>query len=41
MFRDEKKLGNADIENRLGLAAGTVGRLGGQGVIGEAEMTVG
>ena len=41
MFRDGQKMGNADIENKLGLAAGTVGRLGGQGVIGEAGMTIG
>ena len=41
MFRDKKKMGNADIENKLGLAAGTVGRLGGPGVIGEAGMTLG
>ena len=36
MFRDEKRMGNADIENKLGLATGTVGRLGGPGVIGDA-----
>ena len=41
MFRDEQKMGNADIEKKLGLAAGTVGRLGGRGVVGEAGATIG
>lgn len=41
MFRDEKRMGNADIESKLGLAAGTVGRLGDQGVIGEAGTAIG
>ena len=40
MFRDEKRMGNADIENKLGLVAGTVGRLGGQGIIGEAGTSI-
>lgn len=38
MFRDEKKMSNADIENKLGLAAGTVKKLGRKGIVGEAGM---
>lgn len=41
MFRDEKKLAGADIEKKLGLATGTVARLGPRGVVGEAGTAVG
>ena len=38
MFRDEKRLAGADIEKKLGLAAGTVDRLGPRAVIREAGI---
>lgn len=40
MFRDDKKMTNADIEKKLGIAAGTVGKLGHKGVFGEAGMAL-
>ncbi|KAL8689339.1 MAG: hypothetical protein Q9218_004970 [Villophora microphyllina] len=38
MLRDEKRMGEAEIEKRLGLMQGTVGRLGKRGVVGEAGL---
>jgi hypothetical protein len=34
MLRDDKKLGSADIEKRMGLKKGVVDRLGSQGIVG-------
>ena len=38
LLRDEKGMGGADIEKKLGLAHGVVGRLGPSGVIGDARI---
>ena len=41
MMRDEKKMSDADIEKKLGLASGLVGKLGPKGVVGEVAMGLG
>ena len=41
MFRDEKKLASVEIEKKLGLAAGTVARLGPRGVVAETGLGLG
>ncbi|KAL9583066.1 MAG: hypothetical protein Q9212_002925 [Teloschistes hypoglaucus] len=38
MMRDEKRIPEAEIEKRLGLSKGMVGRLGKRGVVGEAGL---
>ncbi|KAL9587988.1 MAG: hypothetical protein Q9203_003199 [Teloschistes exilis] len=38
MMRDEKRIPEAEIEKRLGLKTGTVGRLGKRGVVSEAGL---
>ena len=35
VMRDEKNIGDAEIEKKLGLAHGLVGKLGRKGVVGE------
>ena len=41
MMRDEKRMAEAEIEQKLGLASGVVRRLGAKGVVGEVGMGVG
>ena len=41
MFRDEKNLASPEIEKKLGLAPGTVAKLGPKRVVGEAGMALG
>lgn len=38
VMRDEKGMREGEIERKMGLAGGVVGRLGGRGVVGEVEM---
>ena len=38
LMRDDKRMGGEEIEKRLGLAHGVVGRLGPKGVIGDARI---
>ncbi|KAL8872259.1 MAG: hypothetical protein Q9174_002083 [Haloplaca sp. 1 TL-2023] len=38
VMRDEKMMGDEEIERRLGLTKGLVQRLGAKGVVGEAEL---
>ena len=38
MLRDEKGLAEGEIEKRLGLMKGVVGRLGPKGVVGDTAM---
>lgn len=38
MMRDEKRIPEAEIEKRLGLSTGMVGRLGKRGVVSEAGL---
>ena len=40
MLRDEKRMGGAEIDMKLELAAGTVQRLGRRGVVGEPGMAL-
>ena len=37
-MRDEKMMGDEEIERRLGLMKGLVQRLGAKGVVNEAEL---
>ena len=41
MFRDEKNMTSPEIEKKLGLAPGTVAKLGPKRVVGEAGMAIG
>ena len=41
MFRDEKNVASLEIEKKLGLAPGTVAKLGPKRLVGEAGMTLG
>lgn len=41
MMRDEKKMADADIEQKLNLASGIVKRLGNKGVISEVRTGAG
>jgi len=38
MLRDEKGLERTEIERRLGLRRGAVGRLGRKGIVGDTSM---
>ena len=40
ILRDEKRLGDQEIEKRLGLKSGIVSRLGRAGIVGEAAEVV-